>query len=92
MNCEPANNIDYGVLSRIILLLEQPSDLEVMLMSTARLYHVVKKVSSEVGKVGRGIPKGDLIYFPHDGPEDILISLARIHTMEERVMWLKKGL
>ena len=80
------------MLSRINFPLEQPPDLEVVLMSTARLYHVVKKVSSEVGKVGRGIPKGDLIYFPHDGPEDILKSLARIHTMEERVMWLKKGL
>ena len=29
-----ANNIDYGVLSRIHVPLEQPSELEVMLMST----------------------------------------------------------
>ena len=30
-----AMNIDYGVLSRINVPLEQPSDLEVVLMSTA---------------------------------------------------------
>ena len=29
-----ANNINYGVLSRIHVPLEQPSELEVMLMST----------------------------------------------------------
>ena len=39
-----ANHIDYGVLSRIDFPLEQPSDLEVMLMSTVRLYHMVTKV------------------------------------------------
>ena len=38
-----ANNIDYGVLSRINFRLEQPSDLGVMLMSTVRLYHMVTK-------------------------------------------------
>ena len=47
-----ANNIDYGVLSRIKFPLERPSDLEVMLMSTVRLYHMVTKVSSKDGKWG----------------------------------------
>ena len=65
-----ANSIDYGVLSRIKFPLEKPSDLEVMLMSTVRLYHMVAKVSSKGGKVGREILEGDLIYFPHDGPEE----------------------
>ena len=36
-----ANNIDYGVLSRINVPLEQPSDLVVVLMSTVRLCHMV---------------------------------------------------
>jgi len=58
-----ANNIDYSALSRIIFLLEQPSNLEVMLISTVRLYRTVTKVSSKDGKVGRGIPKGDLTVF-----------------------------
>ena len=66
--------------------LGQPSDLEVMLMSTMRLYHMVTKV---LRKDGRGILKGDLVYFPHDGPDDILKSLARIDTIEERVKWLE---
>ena len=65
-----AKNINYGVLSRISFLLGHPSDLEVMLMSTVWLYHMVAKVSSKGGKVGRGILKEYLIYFPHDGPED----------------------
>jgi len=47
-----ANNTDYGVLSRISFPLELPSDLEVTLMSTARLYHMVTKFSSKDGKVG----------------------------------------
>ena len=47
-----ANNIDYGVLPRISVPLEQPSDLEVMLMSTVRLYRMVAKVSSKDGKGG----------------------------------------
>jgi len=67
-----SDNTGYGVLSHINFPLEQPSDLEVMLMSTVRLYHMVTKVSSRDGKLGRGIPKGDLIYLPHDGPEEIL--------------------
>ena len=53
-----ASNIDYGVLSRINFPLEQPSDLEVMLMSTVLLYHMVTKVSSKDGKVGlKSIPR-----------------------------------
>ena len=83
-----ANHIDYGVLSRIDFPLEQPSDLEVMLISNVRLYHMVIKVSSKQGRVGREILKGDLIYFPHDGQEEVLKSLARTDTMMERVKWL----
>ena len=67
-----ASSTDCGVVSRINFPLEQPSDLEVMLMSTVWLYHMVTKVSSRDGKLGRGIPKGGLIYLPHDGPEEIL--------------------
>ena len=87
-----ANNIDYGVLSRINFPLEQPPDLDVVLMSTVRLYQMATKVSKKDGKVGRGILKGDLIHFPHDGPEEILKSLARIDTMEERAKWLESDL
>ena len=47
-----ANNIDYGVLSRISVPLEQPSELEVMLMSTVRRSHMATKVSSKDGKGG----------------------------------------
>jgi len=49
-----ANNIDYlyGVLSRIHVPLEQPSELEVMLMSTDRRCHRATKVSSKEGKGG----------------------------------------
>ena len=47
-----AMNIDYGVLSRINVPLGQPSDLEVILMSTVRLYHMVTKVPSKDGKGG----------------------------------------
>ena len=39
-------------------------------MSTVRLNHMVTKVLGKDGKVGRGILKGDLVYFPHDGPEE----------------------
>ena len=47
-----AMNIDYGVLSRIYVPLEQPSDLEVVLMPAVRLYHMVAKVSSKDRKGG----------------------------------------
>ena len=47
-----ANNIDCGVLSRINVPLEQPSDLEVVLMSTVRLCHMATKVSSRDDKGG----------------------------------------
>ena len=80
-----ANITYYGALSRIKFPLEQPSDLEVMLNPAVRLYHVVTKFSRKVGKAGRGILKGDLTYFLHDCPGEILKSLARIDTMEERV-------
>ena len=46
-----ANNIDY-VLSRINVPLEQPSELEVILMSTVRQCHRATKVSSK-GGLGR---------------------------------------
>jgi hypothetical protein len=58
-----ANNTDYGVLSRIHATLEQPSDLEVILMSTVRRYHMVTKVSSKDGKGGlKSIPR---VTIPH---------------------------
>ena len=44
-----ACNINYGVLSRINVPLEKPPKLEVMLMSTVRLCHMVTKVSSKDG-------------------------------------------
>ena len=53
-----ANNIDYGVLSRINVPLEQPSELEVMLMSTVRLCHMATEVTSRDGKGGlKSIPR-----------------------------------
>ena len=54
-----ANNIDYGVLSRINVPLEQPpSELEVALMSTVRLCHMATKFSSKDGKGGlKRIPR-----------------------------------
>ena len=58
-----ANNIDYGVLSRINVPLEQPSELEVMLMSTVRLCHMVTKVPNKNGKGGlKSIPR---VTIPH---------------------------
>ena len=47
-----ANITYYGALSCINFPLEQPSDLEVMLMSTVRLHHMVTKVSRKDGKGG----------------------------------------
>ena len=47
-----ANNIDYGMLSRIHAPLGQPSELEVMRMSTVRRCHRATKVSSKEGKGG----------------------------------------
>ena len=70
-----ANNIDFGLLSRIDFTLETPSALGKMLMSKVLLYHMVTKVTSLDGKLGRGILNEDLIYFPHDGPEEIKKSL-----------------
>ena len=53
-----AMDIDYGVLSRIYVPLEQPSDLEVVLMPAVRLYHMVAKDSSSDGKGGlKSIPR-----------------------------------
>ena len=53
-----ANNIDCGMLSRIKFPLGQPSDHEVMLMLTVRLYCMVAKVSSRDGKGGlKSIPR-----------------------------------
>ena len=58
-----ANNTDYGMLSRINVRLEKPSELEVMLMSTARLCHMATKVSSKDGKGGpKSIPR---VTIPH---------------------------
>jgi hypothetical protein len=87
-----ANNIDFGVLSRIDFPLESPSLLEKMLISKVRLYHLVTKVTSVDGKLGRGILHGDLIYFPHEGPEEVKKSLERVDTIEERVKWLQSDL
>ena len=53
-----ANNTDYGVLSRINLSLEQPSELEVMPMSAVRRSHMAAKVSNKEGKGGlKSIPR-----------------------------------
>ena len=49
-----ASNIDYGVLSRIHVPLEQPSELEVMLMST------VSAVPQGATKASRKDSKGGL--------------------------------
>ena len=58
-----ANNIDYGVLSRIDVPLKQPSDLGVMLMSAVRLCHMVTEVSSKDCKGGlNSIPR---VTIPH---------------------------
>ena len=58
-----ANSNGYGMLSRIIFPLEQPSDLEVVLMSTVRLYHMVTKVPSRDGNAGlKSIPR---VTIPH---------------------------
>ena len=57
-----ANIIDYGVLSRIHVPLEQPSELEVMLMSTVRRCHRATKVSSKEGKGGlKSMPRVTII-------------------------------
>ena len=47
-----AMNVDYGAIPASIFPLEQPSDLEVVLMSAVRLLHMVTKVPSKDGKVG----------------------------------------
>ena len=53
-----ANNIDYGVLSRINVPLEQPFELDVMLMSTVQRCHMATIVSSKEGKGGlKSIPR-----------------------------------
>ena len=58
-----ANINNYVVLSRINFPLEQPTDLEVMLMSTVRLYRMVTKVSSRDGKAGlKDIPRVTILY------------------------------
>ena len=58
-----ANNTDYGMLSRINVRLEKPSELEVMLMSTVRRCHKATKVPSKDGKGGlKSIPR---VSIPH---------------------------
>ena len=58
-----ANSIDYGVLSRIHVPLEQPSELEVILMSTVRRCHMATEASSKDGKGGlKSIPR---VTIPH---------------------------
>ena len=82
-----ANNIDYGVLSRIILSLEQPSDLEVMLMSTVRLYHMVTKVSSKDGKVGlKSIPR---VTIPHRFKKTSQLPAGASYLVDKAPMRLK---
>ena len=58
-----AMDINYGVLSRINVPLEQPSEVEVVMMSTVRLYRMVTKVSSRDGKAGlKDIPRVTILY------------------------------
>ena len=75
-----AAGIDYGWLQRIPEL-EPLTELETLLLSEIRLYHVVVKVTTKYSATGR-VLKGDVIYFPHDGPLDTVTTLAG------RVDWL----
>ena len=79
-----ANSNGYGMLSRIIFPLEQPSDLEVVLMSTVRLYHIVTKVSSTDGKGGlKSIPRVDIVFrgkrFPNCPREPFLVVVQNLN-------------
>ena len=58
-----AMGIDYGVFSRINFLLKQPSGPVVILMSAARLYHMMTKVTSTDGKAGlERIPRVTILH------------------------------
>ena len=62
-----AAGIDYGLLSRVKELTPL-TEMEKMLVSEVRLYHVVFKLASRFGEPGSESLKGDVIYFPQDGP------------------------
>jgi hypothetical protein len=77
-----AAGIDYGLLSRVKELTPL-TEMEKMLVSEVRLYHVVFKLASRFGEPGSESLKGNVIYFPHDGPA------AAKSTFKDRVAWVK---
>ena len=82
---------DYGRLLQIPVLSEAPlSDVERMLLLPIHLYHVVIKVAIRTGCASTSTSelKGNVIYFPHEGPTEVIKSLARAATVKERVEWL----